>query len=91
LVLVLGAVMPICASVVGISGTGWLVTISTVRSSVALAWIVVLPNKRIVSRHASSGTNWRLSALTTAAALNGVPSWNFTPSRSVMRHVSGST
>jgi ribose 1,5-bisphosphokinase PhnN len=57
--------------VVGISGIGWSVLISKVRSSITVTVALFLANRRIVSRQASSGLNWRVMASAAAAALKG--------------------
>ena len=66
---------------------GSLVTMSTVRSSTTSA--PAIGPARLAQRAGGVLLNARSNVNLTAAALKGVPSWNFTPDRSLKRTLVG--
>src|SRR2546428_10947416 len=80
-----GDTMPMqyMASVLKIGPYGSRVTTSTVRLSTTSAWLS--EPARLAQRAGRGPLSARAEGNFTAPALNGVPSWNFTPERSVKR------
>ena len=80
-----GETMPMqyMASVRRIGPYGSLVRTSTVRLSTTSAWLK--EPARLAQRAGGVPLSARSNVNFTASALNGVPSWNFTPERSLKR------
>ena len=80
-----GDTMPMqyMASVLKIGPYGSRVTTSTVRLSTTSAWLS--EPARLAQRAGGVPLSARSNVNFTASALNGVPSWNFTPERSLKR------
>ena len=77
-------IVAMCSSSIGL---GPLVVNSTVRSSIFFG----MPDALAYARSCDVSERARSKLNTTSSAVNGVPSWNLTPGRSLKRHVVGFT